>query len=68
MPASDEDREERARASEGSVPVPTDPDPFERILIDGDPWIWDPESARWVLEAVLPQRRRERVAGSGQVR
>jgi hypothetical protein len=48
--------------------VPTDPDPFERILIDGDPWIWDPERARWVLEAVLPRRRRESVAGSGQVR
>lgn len=69
MPAVEEDREGRARTNEGGrVRVPADPDPFERIMIDGEPWVWVPETARWVLESVMPRRHRERLAGSGQVR
>lgn len=69
MPAAQEDGKGRARASQGDpVWVPADPEPFERIMIDGEPWVWVPETARWVLEAVMPRRHRERLAGSGQVR
>jgi hypothetical protein len=69
MPAVHEDGKVRARTSDRSqVRVPADPDPFERIMIDGEPWVWVPETARWVLEAVMPRRHRERLAGSGQVR
>jgi hypothetical protein len=69
MSAREHDREAGDRSTAyGEIEVPAKPDPFERILIDGEPWIWDPEAARWVLESILPKRRRDRLAGSGQVR
>jgi hypothetical protein len=51
----------------GEIEVPADPDPFERILIDGEPWVWVPEASRWVLESVLPEERPDRLTGSGRV-
>jgi hypothetical protein len=65
MPAPRPDRE---RPAHSAVRVPANPDPFERIQIDGEPWVWVPETARWVLEATLPRRRDRRLTGSGLVR
>jgi hypothetical protein len=68
MPGARNDREDHTRpTATGPVSVPADPDPFERILIDGEPWVWVPEASRWVLESVLPEERPDRLTGSGRV-